>query len=217
MKVIVGQGESQQSHHLHSSLLSANSEFFRGCLSSGFSESAKGEISLPEEDPKVFQYFVKWIYAGDLLPFLGIKQYQVINILIDLRALAGRMLVPDLKNRAMDLIQEYHTKRQIVVRDVLKAGRMADEDVKLEGYMLEQLIRDMDNGSHDTFMSADSWPELFVADSDFTSQLIRGLTKRTVKKDPSAEEGCQWHEHPGPRRSEPCKRLRRSYNLGTID
>lgn len=44
-------------------LLVYHSRFFAGALSGSFSESS-GVVTLPEDDPSIFELFVQWLYVG---------------------------------------------------------------------------------------------------------------------------------------------------------
>ena len=69
MTVLVGGQEPQQRFHLHKDLLCNVSEFFSAALTGNFKEAEDGKITLPEQNPETFKYFVHWLYTGSLKGF----------------------------------------------------------------------------------------------------------------------------------------------------
>ena len=65
--VLVGSQETR--FDLHRGLLCASSDFFRAVITSDFKERAQNEIKFPEQDVKIFRFFVHWLYTGRLRGF----------------------------------------------------------------------------------------------------------------------------------------------------
>ncbi|KAK0515174.1 hypothetical protein JMJ35_002553 [Cladonia borealis] len=63
--VHVGCGDAKKIWHLPETLLKSKSEFFTKALEGGFTEGISKIITLPEENPDIFKYFVEWLYIGD--------------------------------------------------------------------------------------------------------------------------------------------------------
>ncbi len=49
---------------MHQVLLCNESEFFRGCLQTQFSEASTAEVPLPNDDTVVVERFLQWLYSG---------------------------------------------------------------------------------------------------------------------------------------------------------
>ncbi|KAJ9612011.1 hypothetical protein H2200_003606 [Cladophialophora chaetospira] len=64
VKVVVGNPLSRRTWAIHQHLLTAVSDFARVALSWGGKEQEAKVIELPEEDPDVFEYFVKYVYTS---------------------------------------------------------------------------------------------------------------------------------------------------------
>lgn len=62
--VVVGPKESK--FVLHSHLLTSVSPFFAAALNGSFAESSSRTITLPDERPEIFEWFVQWLYSGTL-------------------------------------------------------------------------------------------------------------------------------------------------------
>ncbi|KAH7355593.1 hypothetical protein BKA66DRAFT_575230 [Pyrenochaeta sp. MPI-SDFR-AT-0127] len=55
-------GPQKDRFHIHKDLLTHYSPFFRAALSGNFKEAEEHTVTLPEECPKTFEYFVHWLY-----------------------------------------------------------------------------------------------------------------------------------------------------------
>lgn len=63
--VVVLVGAEQERFELHQSILCASSDFFKAALNGNFLEAA-GTLTLPEQKPDIFRYFIYWLYTGNL-------------------------------------------------------------------------------------------------------------------------------------------------------
>ena len=64
----VGSGISSKRWTLPKELLTHHSPFFAAALNGSFSEATSSELNLPEDDPKAFSSFVRWMYSGKVDP-----------------------------------------------------------------------------------------------------------------------------------------------------
>ncbi len=64
--VIVEVGPEQQAFIVHKDFLCNVSPFFAAALQGHFKEAEEDKVRLPVEDPKVFEYFLQWLYTKDL-------------------------------------------------------------------------------------------------------------------------------------------------------
>ncbi len=60
----VGTGDAKKVWHLPEKLLKSKSTFFTAALEGGFAEALSKKVTLSEEDPDIFRYFVEWLYVG---------------------------------------------------------------------------------------------------------------------------------------------------------
>lgn len=58
-------GREQHVVHGHKAILAARSEWFEAALRPGFREAREGRIILPEEDPKIFEALLEFLYTGE--------------------------------------------------------------------------------------------------------------------------------------------------------
>ena len=64
--VTVQVGSQATRFDLHKGLLCASSDFFKAAVTGDFKERDQNEIRLPEQDVKIFRFFVHWLYTGRL-------------------------------------------------------------------------------------------------------------------------------------------------------
>ncbi|KXL49817.1 hypothetical protein M433DRAFT_33795, partial [Acidomyces richmondensis BFW] len=92
---------------VHKELLTAASPFFAAALNSTFAEGTNQAVTLPEEKPEIFEWFLQWLYTGSLtIPHAngnhqGSPKYF---LLIDLYALSDRLLTTPLSNQILTTI-----------------------------------------------------------------------------------------------------------------
>lgn len=61
MSVIVG--EEQASFYVYRNVICESSSFFKAALNGAFKEGVECKVTLPEDDPDVFEQFLQWIYT----------------------------------------------------------------------------------------------------------------------------------------------------------
>ena len=96
--VLVGSQETQ--FEIHRGLLCASSDFFKAAITGNFKESDQKEIKLPEQDVKIFRFFVHWLYTGRLRGFYYPKTMK--PSIQKLR----QAVIAELENQNLDLLQD---------------------------------------------------------------------------------------------------------------
>ncbi len=96
--VLVGSQETR--FELHKGLLCASSDFFKAVITSDFKERDQNEIKLPEQDVKIFRFFVHWLYTGRLRGFYYPKTLK--PSLQELRQAA----IAELEYQKLDFLQD---------------------------------------------------------------------------------------------------------------
>ena len=202
--VKVSVGDAKATFHLHSDLLCKKTSYFRGCLQGQFSESVTREVVMLETNPNAFQYFVKWLYTGDLAPFTESTTYDKdFHRMIDVYALGDELVCDGLKNRAVDMVQEICERQHLDAEQMLYAAQSIRQDSKLMQYLVEQLACDMTSIGYQKFIEDKEWTEFITMDGRTSTGLLCKLKEwqtgetKTEDNDPSRKEDCRWHEHPG--------------------
>jgi len=60
-------GAEKKSFSIHKNLLCNAAPYFKAALDGGFAESKSQVLELPEDDVKVFERFILWLYTSELL------------------------------------------------------------------------------------------------------------------------------------------------------
>lgn len=194
IQVIVGTGRSQKTYTLPKALLIEKSPYFRGCLSGNFIESSNSTVTLEDISPMSFRYFVHWMYKAQLA---ACKDEDLPELWI----LADRLICPQLKNRAMDLLRESHKASFLdidVVKDVVEK---LPTDSLLADYYLTQLAYDLDDAYYKNSAQRKALDEMLIVKSGVALKFVDLLKKQSAEladlilEDPAEEEGCLWHDH----------------------
>lgn len=100
-------GDAKNEFHIHQNLLCGASTFFDAAFTSKFKEGSEKKMTLPEDDPEVFEAFVQWLYhqhyeilASDLSHEPGRYLTQTMQLFI----LADKYGVTHLKNAIIDAL-----------------------------------------------------------------------------------------------------------------
>ena len=196
-KVTVGKGPTQRTFYIHKPVLEAKSEFFRACLNGNFVESEnEGRIELPDDDPEVFGYVARWLYGRPARVKEGVSPVT----LVDFYVFADKLMNEDLKNQAMDMLQEYHEGAQIKMATL---QRLVDRNLKecnCMSYLVRQAAHDMvvyGNG----MWAINNWEDFLNLGPEITKRVVEEIQSLcdplpVVIDDPSSLRDCQYHEHP---------------------
>ena len=91
-------GETKTPFRIHEDLLFENSTYFKATFGSGFREGASREITLPEDETKIVDRFVHWLYSPSSYPLTwrvtGIRWEDIIKLYI----FTDKYIVPNLKS-----------------------------------------------------------------------------------------------------------------------
>lgn len=106
--ITVKVGPSKKSFHSHKGVLSFYSGYFAAALNGNFAESKCGVVHLPDEDPKIFELLVNWLYTRRLPD--PPKSGDLFTTLSELWILADRREIPMLANAVLNAIRDETTR-----------------------------------------------------------------------------------------------------------
>ncbi|KAH7138058.1 hypothetical protein B0J11DRAFT_500303 [Dendryphion nanum] len=66
VRVVVGEGDNQQTFKVNEDVLCSKSDFFSAELSKKWMDEKKREVKLPEDSPDTFAAWVHWAYTSEL-------------------------------------------------------------------------------------------------------------------------------------------------------
>jgi len=98
-------GEVPKRYFLHKKLLCYYSTFFDAAFNGAFQESISGELKLPEEEARVFDVFVHWLYRGSLpLCWYGMSCATPSDC-VSVYAMGEKWFIPRLQNDVCDRVR----------------------------------------------------------------------------------------------------------------
>ena len=164
----VGSGDAKKVWHLPGKLLKSNSTFFTAALDGGFAEGISKSITLVEEDPEIFQWFVVWLYGG-FDPILEIY-YETPDFFVPLWALGDRLGCPLIQDDVMRSLMKFHDGyiEEVTLKQIYEESMAGS---RLRRWAVDQCLRDI--RVHPAPADGDEWSySRFAKDNeDFAQQL----------------------------------------------
>jgi len=179
--------EKQEIFTVHRKLLCYQSEYFRALLQGPFKESEGGVAKLIDEDPKVFQLVVDWVYREQRLrletPFDCRQWKQSCLLYVGLLALADKLMIPDLPPQVYSRIRLLNPPGVFpgdrVIRAIVKLIPRLDLPTgKLRLYFVEMLAHYIRKGANSKQCS-----RYLDIDDGFAADVAKALTTRLSKDD----------------------------------
>jgi hypothetical protein len=65
LEIVVGSEPEQKVLYAHKAILAARSDWFRSALRPGFREAREGRITILEDDPRIFEALLEFLYTGE--------------------------------------------------------------------------------------------------------------------------------------------------------
>ncbi|KUJ22631.1 uncharacterized protein LY89DRAFT_680761 [Mollisia scopiformis] len=106
-------GSERKKFTVHKRLLCASATMFRGAFSGQFLESQEGTMTLEEDSPAVFALYVEWLYRSSV-SVISTDPHAHLRDLYGLYFFADKLLLPALKDKTMDAIQDVSLKHGIL-------------------------------------------------------------------------------------------------------
>ena len=166
MAVHVGSGHEKKVWNLPEKLLKSNSTFFTAALQSGFAEGISKNITLPEEDPDMFQWFVAWLYTG--YDAIRIAELGEQDLLVPFWTLGDRLGCPLMQDDAMGNLIEYHDECQledVILKQIYEGSTRGS---KLRLFAVDQCLFDVRNHA---LWSEKSYSQFVKENEDFAQEL----------------------------------------------
>lgn len=188
---------------VHENLICGNSDYFKLAMKSYWEATAKGSVTLKEEDPEIFDIYVQWLYYGTL---------PVRN---DSPGLDGNIEYEQLAKAYVlgEMLQDVNFKDAVLDAILIKSRSRASDggcwfpvgpvvpciyDGTTESSAARRLLVDLytDHGHGD-------WLIKYGSQDDLPKQFLLDLAIATLDKRPYPAESrsngagtCEYHEHP---------------------
>ena len=134
----VGSGDAKKVWHLPEKLLKSKSTFFTAALEGGFAEGLSKTVTLPEEDPNLFENYVEWLYVG----FNKTAELDV-NMLIDQWTMGDRLGCPLVQDDAMCKLIKYYQGWHFDLETLEKVYEVSAAGSKIRQFVIDQCLYDI--------------------------------------------------------------------------
>lgn len=194
-------GKNKRTWSLHRNLLSYHSAWFKEQIKEEV-KGKGGKVDLFDDDPRAFELLVKWLYQGriDNVSAMSIdKKWDYAYACQQLYILCEKINLPQLKNIAIDQFRKGCYEAGLVpgpeeMAPVYQKLPAFSSFRKLVSRIAARQIMDPDSEC-----DASVYRECFSINPDFAIDVINEIKGRSggaLFDDPTAEEGCEYHEHP---------------------
>ena len=184
--VLVGGDKVQFS--VHKDLLCETSKFFRAALLGKFKEGLEQTVPLPEDDPKVFDQFVNWLYTGKTTLTLN-------DTNLDLFILADKIDAARLKNDIVDFYLQPDKEENHLLWGAPAAAIYCNLSEQC-GMRKLILHKTADRASSYRFQDDEYWKPMEEY-PEFVLHLAKAFAKKLQRPKESmvSNEKCAYHEH----------------------
>ena len=168
MTVSVGSKNDIGIWRLPKKLLTRYSPFFAAALDGHFSEAESNSITLLDDNPQVFKFFVQWLYCGD---DEGIMDFDTI-IDVESWGFGDKILCHGFQNFVMSRLLQYHERNWLEPITLRLAYEECTAGSKLRQFVLD-LFR-YECVKYDTLRKQDGvWVSTIKEVTDFGSDFTR--------------------------------------------
>jgi len=199
-------GKEKRQWSVHRNLLCHYSSYFEAELIGNEVPKAKRpgdkqRLDLPDDDPKGFELFVKWLYQGQLedvseLPEEGKYDYSV--SCHKLYMLCDRFDLPSLKNLSINQYRQGLLEAQLVpdAEEINEIYRQSPKGSPFRKLMTQIAARQIMDPESDK--DAESYRSCFENNPDFAVDMVNAIkvgTGGVLFNDPTEGAECEYHDH----------------------
>ena len=182
----VGSGDAKEVWHLPERLLKSKSTFFTAALEGGFAEGLSKNITLPEENPGIFKYFVGWLYTGSD----PIAKLQDQDFVVPLWFLGDLLGCPLMQDDAMCALLAWDSA--FIDEDILKQiYESSAQGSKIRRFVIDRCLYDIRRIWPERHEEGCPYLQFVKHNEDFAQQLAEAtlLLGDGEAKDPFYEQG----------------------------
>ena len=134
----VGSGDAKKVWHTPEKLLKSKSTFFVAALEGGFAEGISKSVTLPEEDPAIFENFIEWLHVG----FDQSTEWDT-DILVLTWTLGDRLGCPLMQDDVMCKLIKYNEDFHIEADTLQKIYELSTPESKIRRFVIDQCLFDI--------------------------------------------------------------------------
>jgi hypothetical protein len=210
--VTVYVGPDKQKYTPHKEILT-RVKFFAACLDSGFRESKVNEMSLPEEEPEVFEKLLEYLYHDKIeaevfdLEDDGDMDYieredSTVLMLAKVYAAADRYCMERCQNHIMDYFLVYRENRFATPRIISTLSKRGPRDCLLRTFAMSEIAMNLfDHGNNwEDILNEEERNNIMtlmnaggIDAQDFLKACIRWVATERDARTPWGP--CHWHVH----------------------
>ena len=165
----VGTEPNRKTFFIHTELLKAKVEYFRGALSNSFRESMSNEVNLTEDNPNAFAIFVGWLYED----FIDVLDNDA-EALIETWVLGDKLVCPDLQDEAMAALKRFYRNHPLSCKQVLQVQEHQLDDSILMLFLVQELVERL-FANQQGFDTLQASPEFAALKPATSVKIMRGI------------------------------------------
>ena len=162
----VGSGDAKKVWHLPAELLKSKSTFFTAALEGGFAEGISQIITLPEENPRIFQVFVAWLYVGNNQIVTNTPDFFV-----SMWALGDRLGCPLIQDDAMCGLVALHRHCHLDEVTLKQIYELSAPESKIRRFAVDKCLFDIRQDNPEWHENKCSYFRFAEDNEDFAQQL----------------------------------------------
>ncbi|KAL8873768.1 MAG: hypothetical protein Q9174_000807 [Haloplaca sp. 1 TL-2023] len=193
---MTGDKDCQEEFCVHTDLLCHYSPFFKAATSGNWTEAKTGVVNLPYDEPRIFEIFQGYIYAGSL--DLRAEQASDASLLVALWVFADKLQFPGLQNQAIEALRRQQactSPREFRLKDIQYAFDNTTEASPLRKFIIDLYVWEaLIVGSISGWLE-DGYPRAFIVGvvEGYCQQFPRPGLKTLLAKRPYTTNAGLYH------------------------
>ena len=166
-------------------MLKSKSTFFTAALEGGFAEGLSKSVTLPEEDPDLFENYVEWLYVG----FNESAEWDV-DMLIDQWSVGDRLGCPLMQDDVMCKLIKYYEDAVINLDTLQKIYEVSAAGSKIRQFVIDQCLYDIRQTFINLTVAQSIYEQFLEKNEDFAQELGKAtiLLADRVPNNPSRDQ-----------------------------
>ena len=196
----VGSGNAKKVWHLPEKLLKSKSTFFTAALEGGFAEGLSKIVTLPEEDPDLFENYIEWLYVG----FNESTEWDG-ETLVDQWTLGDRLGCAVMQDDVMCKLIKYYDDLVIDLDTLQKIYEVSAAGSKIRQFVIDLCLHDIRQVSSDLTVVQSIYEQFLEKNEDFAQELGKAtiLLADREPNDPSLDQTAYLCAPPPPSKAKP--------------